>query len=246
MKNHNKAYTSKHVLAAFLCGALFFSGLAYAIADSGEFSAAQLNFFVQGQDKTPVNGTFDNNGTKVPSSLIYNGTTYIPIRMASNLLDQPVFWEGQSKSVSIGKPYVLLYDGKGTRIGRAFLTQKSDGVALSIQVSGLTPGKHGIHIHEKAIADFDFTTAGGHFNPDQKKHGHLNPDGRHVGDLGNLEVGADGNAETELFIEQANLEKDSKYSVLGRSIIIHAKEDDGKTDPAGDSGDRIAGGNIPQ
>jgi Cu-Zn family superoxide dismutase len=109
----------------------------------------------------------------------------------------------------------------------------------------LTPGKHGIHIHENAFAGSDFKTAQGHFNPEGKKHGLLNPEGHHLGDLPNLVVSEDGSAEATILVEHATLEPGDPDSLLGRSIIIHAGEDDEMTDPSGNSGDRVAGANIP-
>ncbi|MBD0382137.1 superoxide dismutase family protein [Paenibacillus sedimenti] len=242
-----KTFSSKTVAAAFLGGALFFSGISYAATSTHlEVSLDRLNFFIEGQDKTSADGKFDNGSSKVPESIVYDGTTYIPLRMAANMIGQPIFWDGLSRSISMGNPYVVLYDAKGNRIGHAVLSPINGAVKMTLSVSNLTPGKHGIHIHEKAFGGFDFKTAGGHFNPENKKHGHANPEGHHVGDIENLDVGENGKAELTYDIEGASLDPNSKYSILGRSIIIHAKEDDGKTDPSGDSGDRIAGGIIPQ
>ncbi|GIP32495.1 superoxide dismutase family protein [Paenibacillus sp. J2TS4] len=157
---------------------------------------------------------------------------------------QQIDWRGKAQPVSIGKPYVKLYDTSGKEVGSATLTREAGGVRLQLQVSGLTPGKHGFHIHEKAFVPFDFKTAGGHFNPEGKKHGRSNPEGQHLGDMPNLEVKQDGTAEADLLLERATLEKGSPNSLLGKSIIIHAQEDDYLTDPAGNAGDRIVGGNI--
>lgn len=90
----------------------------------------------------------------------------------------------------------------------------------------------------------DFKTAGGHYTPDGKKHGHDNPEGRHAGDFENLTVSVDGTVSTTFVIEGLTLEKGKERSIWGKSFIIHAAEDDLKTDPSGNSGDRIAGGNI--
>lgn len=148
--------------------------------------------------------------------------------------------------VSADEPFVKLYDTRGKEVGTAILTQEPEGVRLQLKVSGLAPGKHGFHIHEKAFVRFDFKTTGGHFNPDGKKHGHSNPDGHHLGDMPNLEVKSDGTAEADFLLKAATLEKSGAYSLRGKSIIIHADEDDYKTDPAGNAGDRVVGGNIPE
>ncbi|WP_245204001.1 superoxide dismutase family protein [Ammoniphilus resinae] len=132
-------------------------------------------------------------------------------------------------------------------IGTAKLTQQAKGVLMEVNVTGLTPpGKHGIHIHEKAFRGTDFATAGGHLNPYGKEHGLENPKGPHLGDMPNLEVQANGAGKGKFNLPGATLEPGKENSLRGKSIIIHAKEDDQKTNPAGNSGDRIAGGNIPE
>ena len=114
-------------------------------------------------------------------------------------------------------------------------------------MSQLPPGKHGIHIHAVGKCEGPaFTTAGGHLNPDAKKHGKENPEGPHAGDLLNLEVKADGTAKATLLDTMVTL-GDGPNSVFhegGTAIVIHEKEDDYKTDPAGNSGARIACGVI--
>ncbi|TMV47302.1 superoxide dismutase [Paenibacillus mesophilus] len=222
-------------VSGFLCGAVFFAGLAQAASPMTQIEASldSLKFFVNGQSK--------------PSqSILYNGSTYVPLRQATELTGQNIYWDEKAGAVSIGKPSVVIYDATGKEIGIATLTPYSGGVTIEIEVSGLAPGKHGFHIHEKAFEGNDFKTAGGHFNPDGKKHGHDHREGHHLGDLDNLMANAEGKASLKANIEGATLDKDSGKSLLGRSVIIHAAEDDGITDPAGNSGDRIAGGVIPQ
>lgn len=141
-------------------------------------------------------------------------------------------------------PHVQIVNDKGQAIGMAILKQEANGVRLQISVAHLTPGKHGIHIHETTFEDADFQDAGAHLNPFNKHHGLKNPKGFHLGDMPNLEVKPDGTAVSSFLIEGATLEKGKDNSLLGRSIIIHAKEDDQMSDPAGNSGERIAGGVI--
>jgi len=131
-------------------------------------------------------------------------------------------------------------------IGTAKLTQQAKGVLMEVNVTGLTPGKHGIHIHEKEFRGTDFATAGSHLNLYGKEHGLENPKGPHLGDMPNLEVQANGSGKGKFNLPGATLEAGKENSLRGKSIIIHAKEDDQKTNPAGNSGDRIAGGNIPE
>lgn len=225
----------KKLIIGAIAGSLLGSGVLYA-APSQETVVAKLQFYVNGQQKQLEGG----------QPLLQQGKTYVPLRDMAQILDQPVYWDSKTQSVSIGTPYVHLFNGKGEEVGRAVLKQEANGVTIKLKATGLTPGKHGFHIHEKKFEAFDFKSAGGHFNPHGKKHGHDNPEGMHAGDMPNLEVQADGTADVEVFIEHGTLEKGNPLSLLGRSIIIHAKEDDGKTDPAGNAGDRIVGGAIPE
>jgi Cu-Zn family superoxide dismutase len=123
------------------------------------------------------------------------------------------------------------------------------GVALGLKLHDLPPGAHGIHFHQNAKCDGpDFKSAGPHFNPDGKKHGFQNPDGHHAGDMMNFTVGKDGKSSEKLTDSDVNLgagtDSHSLFSNGGTALIIHAKEDDMKTDPSGNSGDRIACGMV--
>lgn len=247
-----RSYSSRQMAAAFMAGALLFSGFSFAAANGEETpkesrSGSQgVHIYVDGADHSNKDGLYSNQGIKVPDSIVRNGTTYVSVRMIADLIGKPVFWEGESRSLSIGKPHVQLYNASGQKAGFARLEQVEDGVAVKIKASGLSPGKHGFHVHEKAIQSHDFKSAGGHFNPTDKHHGLDNPLGSHVGDMPNLIVEKDGTAEAEFVIRHASLEKDQPNSLLGRSLIIHEGEDDGISDPAGNSGDRVMGGNIPK
>lgn len=141
---------------------------------------------------------------------------------------------------------VELKNNKGEELGYAAFIQLGDQVILKIDAEGFTPGKHGFHVHQNQITENDFSTAGGHFNPHEKQHGHDNPNGAHVGDLPNLEADENGRINQAKILERISLEKGAVNSILGKSLIIHAKEDDGKSDPAGNAGDRVAGGNISE
>ena len=246
-----KSFTLSQIAASFLTGALLFSGFSYAAADKDheieEAAQPAVQLYLENSVDEPTStGGYVNGDVEVPDTLLENGTTYVPIRLIADLLGKPVFWDQINRSVSIGMPHVLLYDAAGNRIGMAKLKQTEDGVVVKIKASGLTPGNHGFHVHEKMIQGNDFASAGGHFNPAEKQHGLENPNGSHVGDMPNLVVDAKGKVKTELLIRHATLEKNHSNSILGRSLIIHAGEDDQKSDPAGNSGDRVAGGNIPE
>jgi superoxide dismutase, Cu-Zn family len=118
-----------------------------------------------------------------------------------------------------------------------------DGVVIRGEISGLTPGKHGFHIHEFGdVSSADAKCHGGHFNPEKKKHGGPNSAERHVGDLGNITADDSGKAAINLTDKQIALS--GSHSIIGRAVIIHGGVDDEKSDPAGNAGPRIAGGVV--
>ncbi len=129
--------------------------------------------------------------------------------------------------------------------GKVTFTQEGSGLRVRAEVTGLTPnGKHGFHIHEKGdLSDPAFASAGNHFNPGGHKHGGPEGTERHGGDLGNLQADASGKATYDQLIPGPTL-NDPKTGVIGKSVIVHEKEDDLKTEPSGNSGARIAGGVI--
>jgi superoxide dismutase, Cu-Zn family len=142
---------------------------------------------------------------------------------------------------------VKLSDAKGKSLGTATLSADPGGVKITLAVKGLIAGDHAIHVHEAAKCDApDFKSAGGHFNPEHKKHGHDNPDGAHAGDMPNFTVDAKGGSTATVIAPGVTLD-DGPHSVFtggGTALVIHAKADDLKTDPAGAAGDRIACGVI--
>jgi hypothetical protein len=97
-----KSFRFKHVAISFVCGSFFFSGLAWAAPQQLHVSMDKVKLFLDGVDKTSKDGTYDNNGTKVPASFIYDGTTYVPIRMVGDMLGKPVTWDQACKAVVIG------------------------------------------------------------------------------------------------------------------------------------------------
>ncbi len=140
-----------------------------------------------------------------------------------------------------------LKNAKGETVGTAVFTPADHGVRISLNVKNLPPGQHGIHIHEAGKCEPpDFKSAGGHFNPAGKQHGKLNPQGQHAGDLDNLLARRNGAAKVRMLVHGVSLGAgdDSLLRPGGTSLVIHANQDDLKTDPTGGSGARIVCGVI--
>jgi Cu-Zn family superoxide dismutase len=141
-----------------------------------------------------------------------------------------------------------LKDASGKAVGDIDLVQTPSGVLLKIAIKGLQPGERAFHIHAVGKCEPPFESAGGHFNPRQHKHGMLSGAG-HAGDMPNLHVPQSGELSVEVMNTAVTLEKGKPNSLFdndGSSIVIHAKADDYKSDPAGNAGDRVACGVIQE
>ena len=139
----------------------------------------------------------------------------------------------------------MLHPTAGNKVsGTVKFTEVADGVQVNAELAGLTPGEHGFHVHEFGdCSAADLTSAGAHFNPTNKPHAGPDAPDRHVGDMGNVEADVSGKAKLEYVDHQISLTNDQQ-SVIGRSVVVHMKRDDLKSQPAGDSGARVACGVI--
>jgi superoxide dismutase, Cu-Zn family len=149
-----------------------------------------------------------------------------------------------AKFAGIGKDKVeaRILDVRGLLIGKATIYQsKKRGLQVKIEVTGLTRGEHGVHLHTVGSCEGPvFAGAGAHWNPAERSHGLSDPGGGHAGDLPNLLVGFDGKGKLKFDIPGHAL--NSVMDEDGVSIVIHAQADDQRTDPSGNSGGRVACG----
>jgi Cu-Zn family superoxide dismutase len=117
------------------------------------------------------------------------------------------------------------------------------GIKITGTVTGLTPGKHGFHVHQYGdLTKADGTSAGGHFNPHGSEHAGPHADHRHVGDLGNIVADESGTAVVSIVDTQLTFSGDN--SIIGRSVVVHAGEDDLSSQPSGAAGARVAVGVV--
>ena len=141
------------------------------------------------------------------------------------------------------KSIAVLHSASGSKVaGTVTFTKNGDTVQVVADITGLTPGKHGFHIHEFGdCSAADAASAGSHFNPMKKPHGAPDASDRHTGDLGNLEADSSGKAHLELKDNMMKFSGDT--SILGRAVIVHEKADDW-SQPTGNAGGRVACGVI--
>ena len=160
--------------------------------------------------------------------------------LTASLLLLPMYSSAQTASAQ-------LEPRSGSSVtGTVKLTQADDGVTFEAVIEGLSPGNaHGFHVHEGTDCDTpDASSAGGHFNPTGMPHGAPNSSHSHAGDLPNLQAHQNGRATLSTINDQVSLERGAANNIVGRTLVIHAEPDDHVSQPAGNSGARIACGVI--
>jgi Cu-Zn family superoxide dismutase len=158
------------------------------------------------------------------------------------LLTSAAAWPASAETLANAQ----LKDGSGKPVGDVDLVQTQAGVLIKLQLKGMVPGEHAFHVHAVGKCEGSFESAGPHFNPAGHKHGMLSGEG-HAGDMPNLHVPQSGELSVEVVNSAITLDKGKPNSVFdsdGSALVLHAKADDYKTDPAGNAGERIACGVI--
>ena len=156
----------------------------------------------------------------------------------------------QMRRDSVSQAVALIVNANGTPIGTAQLWQEQNGtVNIDIASLALPAGTHGIHFHEVGMCDGGstaFSTAGAHYNPLAKEHGLENPRGPHAGDAPNIVTPAGGIGKVAFSTNRVTLTPGTLtlFDSNGSSIVVHASADDQVSQPAGNSGARIACGVI--
>jgi len=146
-------------------------------------------------------------------------------------------------ATNLGSADVTLQSKDPGVSGTVHFTQEAGGVHVVADLSGLKPGRHGFHLHENGVCTPpDFKSAGGHWNPGHAAHACMPTEPRHAGDMGNVTAGADGKAHLDVVLTGVSFS--GPNSVVGKAVVLHAGEDDCKSQPAGNSGDRLACGVV--
>jgi Cu-Zn family superoxide dismutase len=158
--------------------------------------------------------------------------------VAAGFISPSAFAQEPTKAIAV------LHPTQGNHVeGTVTFTKAGNEMKIVADVSGLTPGKHGFHIHEYGdCSSPDGKAAGGHFNPTNNPHAGHDAAQRHEGDMGNLEADASGKAHLEL--TDSMMMMSGEKSIIGRGVIVHEKEDDLKSQPVGNAGGRVACGVI--
>ena len=154
--------------------------------------------------------------------------------------------EGPPRGATATSATASMRDANGKELGTVKLADTEDGIDVAGRPSGLPPGDHAIHLHAVGRCDPPkFESAGDHWNPTNRQHGTQNEQGPHLGDLPNFTVGQDGSATIQATTPSGTLRgANALLDADGAAVVVHAKADDYKSQPSGDSGDRIACGVV--
>jgi Cu-Zn family superoxide dismutase len=151
--------------------------------------------------------------------------------------------EEKKEGAGVAKAIALLMPTTGSSVkGEVVFTKAGHGIHVHAEISGLTPGEHGFHIHEYGVWSDNGMSAGGHFNPTMAPHAGIDSKKRHVGDLGNITANDSGKATLD--VDDSHLSFHGEHSILGRGVVVHEKADDLKSQPAGNAGGRLAVGVV--
>ena len=172
-------------------------------------------------------------------SILTVALVFICVQFLAAQMDHP-----KDHPSTIKRAIAVITSTKGNTVNGVVTFEEVDkGVHVVANLTGLTPGKHGFHIHEFGdVSSVDGSSAGGHFNPTAMPHSMPMSDKRHAGDMGNIDADEKGSAHLD-YIDPV-MKLNGEYSIIGHAVIIHEKEDDFKTQPTGNAGARIGNGVI--
>ncbi len=173
------------------------------------------------------------------------GGTTSPLPNATEPADMPMPIENEAMmgnmADAVESATATIQTADGAAGGSATATATADGLVVTVSVMGMTPGVHGVHVHMTGKCEAPgFTSAGGHWNPGTSEHGLENPNGAHAGDMPNLTVADDGTGSLSFTLKSGTMAQ--LLDDDGSAFVVHAGPDDQKTDPSGNSGDRVACG----
>lgn len=159
----------------------------------------------------------------------------------------PAISVGAMSKVPVDAARVALSPASGSLVsGRIEVRPMGDGVHFTGDIGGLAPNSvHGMHVHDKGdCSAADASSAGGHFNPTAQPHGRAGSGAHHTGDLPNITADSAGVAHVDVHLDGASLGGGRSGDIFGRALVVHAQADDYASQPAGNSGARIACGVI--
>jgi len=168
----------------------------------------------------------------------YAVTSFAALLLAACTAASPVNQQPPARAL-----HGVLRDAQQREVGSVELLERGDSTLVRVRVRGLAPGEHGVHIHAQPRCEGpDFSTAGGHFNPEGRQHGTLNAEGPHAGDLPNIVVRQDSTGDMAHSTARISLRPDAPgaFDAARGAVVVHASRDDMRTDPSGASGARVA------